>query len=27
LLHCVLNGERVDIGGQAVTFLTGHMEL
>ena len=27
LLHCALNGERVDIGGQAVTFLTGHMEL
>jgi PhzF family phenazine biosynthesis protein len=27
LLHCVLNGERVDIGGQAVTFLVGHIEL
>jgi predicted PhzF superfamily epimerase YddE/YHI9 len=26
-LHCVLNGERVDIGGQAVTFLVGHIEL
>jgi predicted PhzF superfamily epimerase YddE/YHI9 len=27
LLHCSLNGERVDIGGYAVTYLTGHMEL
>jgi len=27
LLHCALNGERVDIGGQAVTFLAGHIEL
>jgi predicted PhzF superfamily epimerase YddE/YHI9 len=26
-LHCVENGERVDIGGQAVTFLAGHMDL
>jgi predicted PhzF superfamily epimerase YddE/YHI9 len=27
LLHCVLNGERVDIGGQAVTYLVGQIEL
>jgi PhzF family phenazine biosynthesis protein len=27
LLLCALNGERVDIGGQAVTYLTGHIEL
>jgi len=27
LLHCALNGERVDIGGYAVTYLTGHIEL
>ena len=27
LLHCALKGERVDIGGQAVTFLVGHIEL
>ena len=27
LLYCALNGERVDIGGQAVTFLVGHIEL
>jgi predicted PhzF superfamily epimerase YddE/YHI9 len=27
LLQCTLNGERVDIGGQAVTYLIGHIEL
>lgn len=27
LLHCTLNGERVDIGGYAVTYLTGQIEL
>jgi PhzF family phenazine biosynthesis protein len=27
LLHCALNGGRVDIGGRAVTFLSGHIEL
>jgi len=26
-LQCALNGERVDIGGRAVTFLAGHIEL
>jgi predicted PhzF superfamily epimerase YddE/YHI9 len=27
LLHCTLNGDRVDIGGHAVTYLQGHIEL
>jgi predicted PhzF superfamily epimerase YddE/YHI9 len=27
LLQCALNGERVDIGGQAVTYLVGQIEL
>lgn len=27
LLHCTLHGERVDIAGQAVTYLIGHIEL
>jgi PhzF family phenazine biosynthesis protein len=27
LLYCALNDERVDIGGHAVTYLTGHIEL
>jgi len=27
LLYCALVGERVDISGQAVTYLTGHIEL
>jgi PhzF family phenazine biosynthesis protein len=27
LLHCAFNNERVDIGGHAVTYLTGHIEL
>jgi predicted PhzF superfamily epimerase YddE/YHI9 len=27
LLHCRLHGDRVDIGGQAVTYLTGQIKL
>jgi PhzF family phenazine biosynthesis protein len=27
LLHCAFNDERVDIGGHAVTYLVGHIEL
>jgi predicted PhzF superfamily epimerase YddE/YHI9 len=27
LLHCAFNDERVDIGGRAVTYLIGHIEL
>jgi PhzF family phenazine biosynthesis protein len=27
LLHCAFNNERVDIGGHAVTYLVGHIEL
>jgi PhzF family phenazine biosynthesis protein len=27
LLHCALRGDRVDIAGQAVTYLSGQMEL
>jgi len=27
LLHCAFNDERVDIGGYAVTYLSGHIEL
>jgi hypothetical protein len=24
-IHCVLNGDRVDVGGKAVTYLEGHI--
>lgn len=26
-LHCKMSGDRVEIGGQAVTYLTGHIEV
>jgi PhzF family phenazine biosynthesis protein len=26
-LHCALNGDRVDIGGKAVTYLEGHIDV